>query len=159
MSQKKRYESQLEAYKRYNNSEKGKLTREEWLKTEEGKRSIRESNAKYTETKRKDWLQTEKGQEYVERDTSAETRARRINDNKKVAQFIKEVRSKSGMTLEQFGEVLGLSFMAVSYYEQGVNRPPFDIIQRMAFKFGFKAKNLVTLVREAEQKSKDRVEK
>lgn len=153
---KKRYDSQLKAHKNYNHSEKGKMTRAEWLKTEEGQESVKNSNKKYVdEGKRKEWLNTEKGQEYLERENSEETRARRINANYKVAEFIKNLRQDKGLTLKEFAERCGVNFTLVAFWEKGEFRPQFDVIQRMAFEFGFKAKNLVALVREAEKNSKN----
>lgn len=149
----KKYDSTLKAKRNYNKSERGKMTREEWLKTEEGKKSIQEANAKYTETKRKDWLNTESGKNYLERDRSVETRARRSNVNSEIMEFIKDVRKNSGLKQDEFADKLGVSINLVRKWELGENRPNFEVAQRMAFAFNFKSKLLIGLIKEAEKKA------
>ncbi len=53
----------------------------------------------------------------------------------KVAEFIKEIRKKSHLNQEKFGEKYGVSYQAVSKWENGKNLPDISILKEMCQEF------------------------
>lgn len=53
-------------------------------------------------------------------------------NQKKIGQFIKELRKKKGFTQEQLAETLGVSSRSISRWENGINMPDFDIVIQLA---------------------------
>lgn len=47
-------------------------------------------------------------------------------NQKKIGEFLKELRKEKSMTLEQLAEVLGVTNRSISRWENGVNMPDFD---------------------------------
>ncbi len=57
-------------------------------------------------------------------------------DQEKIGKFIKELRIEKGLTQSQFAEMLGVSNMAVSKWERGINIPDISIVKEISEKFG-----------------------
>lgn len=53
-------------------------------------------------------------------------------NQKKIGQFIKELRKSKDLTQEQLAEVLGVSSRSISRWENGINMPDFDIVIQLA---------------------------
>lgn len=53
-------------------------------------------------------------------------------NQKKIGQFIKELRKSKYLTQEQLAEVLGVSSRSISRWENGINMPDFDIVIQLA---------------------------
>lgn len=70
-------------------------------------------------------------------------------DSKKIATFMKQLRSEKGYTQEQLGEVLGVSGRTVSRWETGVNLPELSILMQMADFYNVEINELLLGEREA----------
>ena len=55
----------------------------------------------------------------------------RFNPSKIVA-----LRLRAGMTREQFATAIDRSYQTVAFYERGAQKPPTEILERMADLFG-----------------------
>ena len=53
-------------------------------------------------------------------------------NQKKIGQFLKELRKEKGITQEQLAEILGVTNRSISRWENGVNMPDFDFIMEIA---------------------------
>ncbi|MBR1391210.1 MAG: helix-turn-helix transcriptional regulator [Lachnospiraceae bacterium] len=53
-------------------------------------------------------------------------------NQKKIGNFLKELRKEKGVTQEQLAEVLGVSNRSISRWENGVNMPDFDLLIEVA---------------------------
>lgn len=49
-------------------------------------------------------------------------------NQKKIGQFLKELRKEKGITQEQLSEILGISSRSISRWENGINMPDFDLV-------------------------------
>ena len=49
-------------------------------------------------------------------------------NQKKIGQFLKELRKEKKLSQEQFAEIIGVSNRSVSRWETGMNMPDIDIL-------------------------------
>lgn len=56
---------------------------------------------------------------------------------------IQKLRKESGLTQEKLAALLGVSFQAVSRWENGVAYPDIELIPRLAFVFGISIDSLL----------------
>lgn len=146
--------------RRYNQSELGKKTRSEWLKTDKGKTSVAKANKKYVLSGGlSKWLKTEKGQSYKAHVVSVAESERRFEVNRKVAEFIKTNRLKKGLTQTELGEQVNISQSVVHSWEIGRSIPTYETSLLLSEIFGIKyRKGLEPLIKEAKKKSKKSLE-
>ena len=52
-------------------------------------------------------------------------------DPSKISAFIKEVRTKSNLTQEKFADKYGVTYQAVSKWENGKNMPDISILKKI----------------------------
>ena len=64
-------------------------------------------------------------------------------DQVKIGQFLRELRRAQKLTQEQLAEELGVSNRSVSRWETGVNLPDFDILLRLAARYGVGVEELL----------------
>ena len=64
-------------------------------------------------------------------------------DQVKIGQFLRELRRSQKLTQEQLAEELGVSNRSVSRWETGVNLPDFDILLRLAARYGVGVEELL----------------
>lgn len=57
-------------------------------------------------------------------------------DQKKIGQFLRQLRREQNLTQEQLAEALGVSNRSVSRWETGVNLPDFDLLLLLAGRYG-----------------------
>lgn len=53
-------------------------------------------------------------------------------NQKKIGQFLKELRNEKELTQERFAEILGVSNRSISRWENGVNMPDLDLLIQIA---------------------------
>ena len=53
-------------------------------------------------------------------------------DQKKIGQFLRELRTEKKLTQEQFAEIIGMTNRSISRWENGVNMPDFDVLIQIA---------------------------
>lgn len=53
-------------------------------------------------------------------------------DQKKIGQFLKELRTEKKLTQEQFAEIIDMTNRSISRWENGVNMPDFDVLIQIA---------------------------
>ena len=53
-------------------------------------------------------------------------------DQKKIGQFLRELRTEQKLTQEQFAEIIGVTNRSISRWENGVNMPDFDVLIQIA---------------------------
>lgn len=75
-------------------------------------------------------------------------------NQEKVGKFIKEIRTKNNLTQKQFADILGVTFQAVSKWENGKNIPDISIMQDISKKFNIDINDL--LEGETKQNTKDK---
>ena len=56
-------------------------------------------------------------------------------DQEKVGRFIKEIRVKNNLTQKEFSEKLGVTFQAVSKWENGKNIPDISLLKEISRMF------------------------
>lgn len=76
-------------------------------------------------------------------------------NQKKIGNFIKELRREEGFTQEQFAEKFSVSRRTVSRWETGSNLPDLDILIEMADHFNVDLRELLDGERKAEKMDKD----
>ena len=64
-------------------------------------------------------------------------------DQKKIGQFIKELRKEKQLTQEQLAEILGVTNRSISRWENGVNMPDFDLVIELANYFDVSIEELL----------------
>lgn len=145
------------ALRRYNHSELGKKTREKWLETEEGKKSVANANKKYVASGGlAKWLKTDKGRAYVAHVSSDEEKKRRKQVNFGVSEFIRDNRLLKGLTQAELASTIMVSTSLVTNWEQGRALPPYEKCLLMSEIFGVKYKNtFAPLLKEARRKSEE----
>ena len=76
-------------------------------------------------------------------------------DLKKIGQFLKRLRKETGMTQEQFAEMMGVSGRTVSRWETGSNMPDLDILIQIADYYEVEIKEILDGERKGEQMNKE----
>lgn len=71
-------------------------------------------------------------------------------NQEKIGQFIKDLRKKNNLTQEEFAKEFGVTYQAVSKWENGKNIPDIAILKEMSKKFNFDLNDLL----EGNQKKK-----
>lgn len=65
-------------------------------------------------------------------------------ENERIRQFIKELREKNGLTQVELAERLGVTFQAVSKWENGKNIPNMQILKKISKEFGIDIYEIIT---------------
>ena len=53
-------------------------------------------------------------------------------DQEKVGSFIRNIRKRNGLTQKQFAEKYGVTYQAVSKWENGKNLPDISLLRKIA---------------------------
>lgn len=64
-------------------------------------------------------------------------------DQEKVGLFIKDIRKKNGLTQKQFADKLGVTYQAVSKWENGINLPEISILKQISKEFNVSIENIL----------------
>ena len=64
-------------------------------------------------------------------------------DQEKVGLFIKDIRKKNGLTQKQFADKLGVTYQAVSKWENGINLPEISILKQISKDFNVSIENIL----------------
>ncbi len=72
-------------------------------------------------------------------------------DQKKIGEFIKNLRKEKGLNQEQFAEQFGVNRRTVSRWETGANLPDLDILVEMADCYGVELRQLLNGERDCEK--------
>lgn len=72
-------------------------------------------------------------------------------DNKKIGKLIKELRKEKGLTQEQLGEMIGVSFKSVSKWERGITIPDIGNINELSKILGISSDELLAGERNTEE--------
>lgn len=74
-------------------------------------------------------------------------------ENEKIGKFIKEIRNKNNLTQKEFADILGVTYQAVSKWENGKNIPDIAIIKEISKNFAVDIEEIL------DGKSKSRTKK
>ncbi len=66
--------------------------------------------------------------------------------NTKFQQRLKELRLTRGLSQKELGDIIGTTYSAISYWEQGINEPKLSYIINLAKFFGVTSDYLLGLV-------------
>lgn len=64
-------------------------------------------------------------------------------DQEKVGLFIKNIRKQNGLTQKQFAEKLGVTYQAVSKWENGINLPEISILKQISKEFNVSIEDIL----------------
>lgn len=64
-------------------------------------------------------------------------------NQEKVGLFIKNIRKKNGLTQKQFADKLGVTYQAVSKWENGLNLPEISILKQISKEFNVSIENIL----------------
>ncbi len=73
-------------------------------------------------------------------------------DQEKISKFIKELRQKEGLTQEKFAEKFGVTYQAVSKWENGKNIPDIAILKQMCEEYDIHLESLLDGKKERRKK-------
>ena len=61
----------------------------------------------------------------------------------KVGEFIKKLRKKNNLTQQQLGDKYGVTYQAVSKWENGINLPEVSLIRQMSKDFNISVEDIL----------------
>ena len=73
-------------------------------------------------------------------------------NQEKVGLFIKDIRKKNGLTQKQFADKLGVTYQAVSKWENGLNLPEISILKQISSEFNVSIENILDGNKESSKK-------
>jgi len=77
-------------------------------------------------------------------------------NQEKIGKFIKEIRTKEGLSQKKFAEKYGVTYQAVSKWENGKNIPDITILKMMCEEYNMNLDEFLNAKKDAPRFSKDK---
>lgn len=80
-------------------------------------------------------------------------------DQEKVGRFIKEIRKQNGLTQKEFADRLGVTYQAVSKWENGINLPEISLLKQISKEFNISIDKILDASNNQNNKKKNNLKK